>query len=176
MPTAKKAAMIEELSEQLSRSQLTIVTDYRGLKVTDLQGFRTNLRPVGAEFHIAKNTLTAIAAGRVGAGDLDPLLAGPTGLVLAFEDPVQTAKVVSDFVRSSRVLTVRGALMGNQMLTAGDIEALATMPSREELQARLVGMLASPMSRTLGVLTGPARSMVYLLNAKIEQAGAAAAD
>lgn len=175
MPTRQKAKTIDVLSEQLARAQLVIVTDYRGLKVSDLQTFRGNLRPVGAEFHVAKNTLTRIAANNAGLTGLDPFLEGPTGLVFAFEDAVQTAKTVSDFVRTSRILSVKGGLMGDRAVSAADVDAIATLPSREELQARLLGMLVSPMSRTLGVLTGPSRAMVYLLNARAEQAGSAAA-
>jgi large subunit ribosomal protein L10 len=169
MPTRQKAQTIDALADQLSRAMLVIVTDYRGLKVTDLQSLRGNLRPVGAEIHIAKNTLTRIAASNAGVSGLDPLLEGPSALVFAFADPVQTAKAVSDFVRTSRILSVKGGVMGDRAVSAADVEAIATLPSREELQAKLLGMLVSPMSRTLGVLSGPSRSMVYLLNARAEQ-------
>jgi large subunit ribosomal protein L10 len=176
MPTAKKSGTIDELTESLGKAQLTIVTDYRGLSVSDLQGFRAALRPKGAEFRVAKNTLTNIAAGRAGIEGFDGMLEGPSGLVIIQEDIVGASKVVSDFVRTSRVLQVKGGVLNNKQLSASDIEALATMPSREELQAKLLGLMVSPMSRTLGVLGGPARSMVYLLNAKAEQGGSAAAD
>ncbi|HEU0113455.1 MAG TPA: 50S ribosomal protein L10 [Thermomicrobiales bacterium] len=178
MPTAAKAATIDELAEQLTQAKLTIVTDYRGLSVADLQGFRRNLRPAGAEFHIAKNTLTRIAADRVGIDGLAPLLEGPTALVLVHDDLVQASKTVADFVRTSRIMTIRGGVLGTRIIAASDVDALATMPSMEELRGRLVGMLASPMARTLGVLSGPSRSLAYLLNARAEQIGegAAAAD
>ena len=175
MPTRQKARTIDELSHQLSRASLVIVTDYRGLKVADLQTLRRNLRPTGGEIHIAKNTLTRIAANNVGVSGLDPMLEGPSALVFAFEDVVQTAKAVSDFVRTSRILSVKGGVMGDRTVTPADVEAIATLPSREELQGRLLGMLVSPMARTLGVLTGPSRSMVYLLNARTEQPGMAQA-
>src|SRR6266498_1537818 len=113
MPTPRKAAIIDELTDQLGRAQLTIVADYRGLKVSDLQGLRSTLRPIGAEFHVAKNTLTAIAADRAGVEGLSEILAGPTALVLAFNDPVATSKAVNDFARTSRILTVRGGVMSN---------------------------------------------------------------
>lgn len=171
MPTPKKAATIDELTDQLSRSRLTIVADYRGLPVSALQGFRASLRPTGAELRVAKNTLTTIAAEKAGVEGLGPWLAGPTALVLGFDDPVQTAKVVSDFVRTSRVLTVRGAVMEGRLVSSADVEAIATLPSREELQAKLLGMLLSPMTRTVGVLSGPSRSLAYLLNARAAQLG-----
>jgi large subunit ribosomal protein L10 len=169
MPTPQKAKTIDALAEQLQRAQLVIVTDYRGLKVADLQTFRGNLRPSGGEVHVAKNTLTRIAASNIGLGGLDALLEGPSALVFAYEDPVQTAKAVTDFVRTSRVLAIKGGVMGDRAVSAADVEAIATLPPREELQARLLGMLVSPMTRTLGVLSGPARSLVYLLNAKADQ-------
>lgn len=170
MPTPQKARTIATLADQLARAQLVIVTDYRGLKVTDLQTLRGNLRPAGAEIHIAKNTLTKIAAGNAGVTGLDPLLEGPSALVFAFTDPVQTAKAVNDFVRSSRILSVKGGVMENRAVSAADVEAIATLPSREELQAKLLGLMVSPLSRTLGVFTGPSRSMVYVLNARAGQA------
>jgi large subunit ribosomal protein L10 len=175
MPTRQKARTIDEISAQLSRAKLVIVADYRGLKVADLQAFRGSLRPSGGEIHVAKNTLTRIAASNVGVEGLDPLLEGPSALVFAFEDPVQTAKAVSDFVRTSRILAVKGGVMGDRAVSAADVEAIATLPSREELQAKLLGMLVSPLARTLGVLSGPSRSMVYLLNARSEQPQAAPA-
>lgn len=182
MPTKQKAATIDELTDQLTRSRLTIVADYRGLGVSDLQGLRGNLRPVDAEFRIAKNTLTTIAADRAGIDGMETLLEGPTALVLTYGDPVQTSKIVTDFVRTSRVLTVRGGVMNNRLVSAPDIDAISTMPSREELLGRLLGMLASPMSRIVGVLGAPIRALPYVLNARADQLGggqpdeAAAAD
>jgi large subunit ribosomal protein L10 len=175
MPTAKKAAEIDELTGALGKAQLTIVTDYRGLKVGDLEGFRTALRPFGASFRIAKNTLTTIAAERAGVAGFDGMLEGPTGLVIVEEDVVGAAKAVSDFVRTSRVLTVRGGVMENRALSTADVEALSTLPSKDELRAKVLGMLVSPLARTVGVLSGPSRSVVYLLNAKAGQGGEAAA-
>jgi large subunit ribosomal protein L10 len=171
MPTVQKAATIEELTDRLQRAQLTIVADYRGLGVGALQGLRGNLRPLNAEFRVAKNTLTSIAAGRAGIEGMEDLHAGPTALVLAYDDPVQTSKVVTDFVRTSRILTVRGGIMNHRLVSAPDIDAIATLPSRDELLGRLVGMLASPMARVVGVLGGPVRQLPYLLNARADQLG-----
>ncbi len=173
MPNAQKARTIEELTDQLSRSQLTIVADYRGLKVTDLQGLRGTLRPLNAQVRVAKNTLTNIAAHRAGIEVLDPILEGPTALVFAYGDLVSVSKSVGDFARTSRILTVRGGVMNNRLLTPPEVEAIATLPSLEELRGRLVGLLASPMARTLGVLSGPSRSVAYLVQARIDQLGGA---
>jgi large subunit ribosomal protein L10 len=159
---------------------LAVVTDYSGLSVGDLQTLRSTLRPLGAEFHIAKNTLTKIAAGRAGITGLDDVLEGPTALMLANEDIVAPAKAIVDFARTSRILTVRGGVLNERFVSPADIEAVATLPSREELLGKLVGMLASPMTRVVGVLGGPSRSLAYLLQARADQLGggeeAAAAD
>jgi large subunit ribosomal protein L10 len=176
MPTAIKAAQIEDLVERLGRSQLTIIADYRGLSVDALQGFRARLKPLDAEFKVAKNTLTRIAAEQVGIEGLESQLEGPTAILFAYGDIVAPAKAISDFARSSRILTVRAGVLNNQVVTPADVEAISSLPPREELLGKLVGLLASPMTRTVGVLSGPARSVVYLGNARVEQLGGVAAD
>lgn len=179
MPTPQKAAQIDALVDSFERSQLTVVANYRGLSVSQLQELRGNLRESNAEFTVAKNTLTRIAAGKVGVEIPGEFLEGPTALMFAYEDVVAPAKALTDFVRSSRVLELKVGLMEGQTFNSSDLEALASLPPREELLGKLVGMLASPMSRVVGVLGGPSRSLAYVLNARAEQLGeetAAAAD
>ena len=176
MPTPQKAAQIEDLADRMSRSQLTIIADYRGLTVDALQGFRARLRPLDSEFRIAKNTLTRIAAEQVGIEGLEPELEGPTAILFAYGDVVAPAKAISDFARSSRILQVRAGVMNNQVITSADIEAISSLPPREELLGKLVGLLASPLTRIAGVLSGPARSVVYLANARVEQLGGVATE
>lgn len=172
MPTAQKAQQIDEIAERLERSQLTVVANYRGLTVTQLQELRSGLRENNAEFSVAKNTLTRIAAERVGVEIAAEALEGPTALMFAYEDVVGPAKSLSDFVKSSRgVLELKVGMMEGQTLSPSDIETLASLPPREELLGKLVGMLASPMSRAVGVLGGPSRSLANVLNARSEQLG-----
>lgn len=169
MPTIKKAAVIDELADQLDRATLTILTDYRGLKVGDLQTLRSTLRPMGAEYRIAKNTLTRIAAERIGIQGLETSLEGPLALVIAYGDVVGPAKAISDFARTSRILTVKGGLLDNRFIDAADVESLATLPSREALRGTLLGLMVSPLTRTVGVLSGPSRSLAYVLQARADQ-------
>jgi large subunit ribosomal protein L10 len=172
MPTAHKAKQIDEIAANLERSQLTVLANYRGLSVTQLQELRRGLRESSAEFSVAKNTLTRIAAERVGVDIPGEHLEGPTALMFAYEDVVAPAKALSDFVRSSRgVLELKVGMMEGQILSGSDIETLASMPPREELLGKLVGMLASPMARTVGVLGGPSRSLVNVLSARAESMG-----
>lgn len=174
MPTAQKAAEIDLLVERFERSQMTILADYRGLSVTQMQDLRSKLRPVDSEFRVTKNTLVRIAAERAGVEGLEGFLEGPTAVMFAFSDAAGSAKVLSDFARTSRILQVKAGMMNGQVLSADDVEAIATLPPREELLGKLVGMLASPMSRVVGVLSGPSRSVAYLLNARLESLGGGA--
>jgi len=174
MPTPQKAIVIDSLAESLGAANLAVLTDYRGLKVGDLQTFRAALRPFDAEFVVAKNTFTRIAAERLGIEGLESMLDGPLGLVIANGDIVGTSKAIADFVRTSRVLTIKGGVLDKRVIQAGDVEALATLPSREVLQARLLGLMVSPMARTVGVLSGPSRSLAYLLKARADQLAEAA--
>lgn len=171
MPTQRKALIIDELTDQLAASKLAILTDYRGLKVSDLQGLRATLRPFGADFRIAKNTLTRIAAERVGIPGLEAHLDGPLGLTLVTGDVVAASKAITDFARTSRILTVKAGVLDRQLIKAEDVEALATMPPIEVLRGKLVNLLASPMTRTVGVLSGPSRSLAYLLQARLDALG-----
>lgn len=171
MPTAQKAAEIDLLVDRFERSEMMILADYRGLSVTQLQDLRSRLRPVESEFRVAKNTLVRIAAERAGVEGLEEFLEGPTAVMFAFGDVAGSAKAMSDFARSSRILQVKAGVMNGQVLSPDDVEAIATLPPREELLGKLVGMLASPMARTVGVLSGPSRSVAYLVNARVESLG-----
>lgn len=165
MPTQEKADTIDDLAAQLSRAKLAILTDYRGLDVAGLQGLRATLRPLNAEFRIAKNTLTRIASEKAGIDGLTPMLDGPLALVLAFDDVVAPSKAISDFARTSRILTIKGGVLENSVVTAKQIEDLATLPSREELLSKLLGLLNSPIQGLVNALSSPSRSIVQVLNA-----------
>ncbi|TXG87130.1 MAG: 50S ribosomal protein L10 [Thermomicrobiales bacterium] len=174
MPTSAKAQTIDELSEQLANAKLVVLTDYRGLRVADLQDLRTNLRKSGGEIRVAKNTLTRIAAENAGITGLEPYLEGPLALGLANDDIVAFTKTLSDFARTSRILTIRGGVLDKNVISAEQVEAISTLPSKEVLQGKLLGLLQSPMARTVGVLSGPSRSIAYLLQARADQLGGTA--
>lgn len=174
MPTTAKAHTIDELSEQLANAKLIVFTDFRGLRVSDLQDLRTNLRKNGGEIRVAKNTLTRIAAENAGITGLEPYLEGPLALGLSGDDIVGFSKSLADFARTSRILTIRGGVLDKNFITAEQVEAISTLPSKEVLQAKLLGLLQSPMTRTVGVLSGPSRSLAYLLQARADDLGGTA--
>src|SRR5918998_912431 len=173
MPTPKKEATVAELRYILSRATLTVVADYRGLSVADLQGLRTTLQPLNGEARVAKNTLTAIAAREAGVPELEQQLVGPTMLVVSYDDPVVVARAVGDFARTTRILTVRGGLAGRRLVGAEQIAAIATLPSREVLLGRVVGQMQAPLYGLVGVLSGVIRQFAYVLQARIDQLGGA---
>lgn len=175
MPTLKKSAEIDMLQERFEKAEMVILTDYRGLSVSQMQEFRAKLRPSEGEFRVSKNTLVRIAAERAGVEGLEEFLDGPTAVVFAMGDIAGAAKAVSDFAKSSRILEVKAGVMNNQVMTQQDVEVISSLPPREELLGKLVGMLASPMARTVGVLGGPSRSVAYLVNARMEAMGGEAA-
>lgn len=148
---------------------MTIVADYRGLTVTDLQNLRAQLRPHNAELKVAKNTLTKIAARANDLEILEPALVGPTALVLAYADVAQPAKIVNDFVRTSRILQVRSGLLEGQVIAASRIDEIANLPSRDVLLGKVVGGLSSPLYGIVGVLSAPTRSLLYVLQARANQ-------
>ena len=169
MPTPKKVQEVEELTELLRGSQLTILTDYRGLKVSDLQALRAQLRPHQAGIRVVKNKLAAIAADNVGLGDIRATLTGPTALVTSTGDPVASSKVISDYARISRILQIKLGVLEGQVIEASDIESLANLPPREFLLARVVGGVQAPLSGLVGVLSATIRSFAYILQARSEQ-------
>jgi large subunit ribosomal protein L10 len=175
MPTKAKAQTIDELTVLLENAKLVILTDYRGLNVADLQGLRRTLRPIEGEFRIAKNTLTRLAAANAGIDGLDPVLEGPLAIGVANGDIVGFAKAINDFVRTSRILTIKGGVLEKRFITPSQVEGISSLPSREVLQATFLGVLKAPMRNTVSVLSAPSRSLAYVLNARAEQLGGAEA-
>jgi large subunit ribosomal protein L10 len=169
VPTPRKSAEIDQLEEKLRGAMATIVADYRGLSVAALGQLRSLLRPAGVEFRVAKNTLTLIAAKRAGIEGLEELLVGPTALAFAGDDVATAARVLGDFARTSRILTVRGALMGDLRMNPEQVSQLATLPSKSTLQATLAGNIQGPLSGFVGLLNGALASIAYTLDARAKQ-------
>lgn len=164
MPNKQNVAAVEQLRDKLNRSQLTLVAEYRGLTVADLANLRAALRPSNAEVLVAKNTLTKIAANEVGITALDEFLGGPITLTMAYGDPVAAAKALNDFLRTARnSVQLRGGIIGGQRIVAGDLERVASTPSREQSIARIMGGVNSPATRIVGALSGVARNIAYIL-------------
>jgi len=163
--------VVDEVRSKLSSADATILTEYRGLSVKDLAELRRGLRAAGGEYKIYKNTLVRFAVRDLGLEGLDEMLTGPTAIAFVQGDAVAVAKALRDFARTNPNLIVKGGVLGDSLLTAKDAGALADIPPREVLLARLAGLMAAPMQQFAGLLQAMPRSFAYGLKAPIEQRG-----
>jgi large subunit ribosomal protein L10 len=170
----RKSEIIEELTEEFRSSTSMLVADPRGLTVAGIKDLRIRLREQGATFRVSKNTLARIAAREAGQEPLLGLLEGPTGIALCHEDPAPVAKAMADFARTSRLLEVRGGVLEGRVIDAATVRTLATLPPREELYAKLVGSIASPISGFVNVIAAIPRGLVVALDQIRQQKEAAA--
>ena len=166
---AQKEAIVQGYLENAQKAQSIIMSDYRGLTHQELTQLRTQLREKGAKFQVVKNTLFKLALQQADLPIPEDLLTGPVGVTYAFEDPVAAAKVVVDFAKETKILQVRGGLLGTQVMGVEEIESLAELPSREELLAMVVSGMQAPIRGLVNVLAGPIRGLVNVLNGRVDQ-------
>jgi large subunit ribosomal protein L10 len=153
MNREQKAAVIDEISEELKASESIFAIDYRGISVAQAAELRGKLREADASFKVVKNRLTKIAADKAGVTGLNDILEGPTALTFVKGDTAQAAKAITSFNKVHDVLTYKGGLMGETLLDEGQFTAIAKLPSRDTLNAQLAGVVASPivsLTRGLG--------------------------
>ena len=169
MPTQRKVESIADLTDKLSRTQMTLVTDYRGLTVAEITELRKKLRETGAELIVAKNTLTLIAAKETGYEALEQFLSGPTALAFAFQDAAKTAKAINDYNKGPKKLVVRGGMLGKSTLAANALDQVASLPTREQVLAQIVGGVSAPVAGVVGVINAAISNVLYVLQARIDQ-------
>jgi large subunit ribosomal protein L10 len=151
----QKAAVVEELSEQIRSADAIFAVDYRGISVAAAAELRNRLRESQTRFRVVKNSLTERATDKAGADALRPLLEGPTALAFVSGDAALAAKALNDAARAVGTLEFKGGLMNGAALTADDVRSIARLPARDVLNAQLVGTIAAPISglvRTLNAL------------------------
>ncbi len=163
MARPDKVASVAEVKEKLEGSVGAVLTDYRGLKVHELAELRSNLRKSGVEYKVYKNTLTKIAIKDIGLDGLSEFLEGPTAIAFSADDPVVAARLLNDFSKDHENLKLKAGIVEGEILDATGIKAVASLPSREELLAKLVGMLQSPISNFVYMLNGPISSLAAVL-------------
>jgi large subunit ribosomal protein L10 len=163
----EKREVVERLVTQIKQSKALIVTDYRGLTVTQTAEIRNALREAGASFHVAKNTLAKLAAEQAERPTLLEFLEGPTAIAFIEDDPAAAAKKLSEVARSTRILAVKGGVMNGHTLSADQIRDLGDLPPRTVLLSQVVGALAAAPQATVGVLNAPLRDIVAVLDAYI---------
>jgi len=163
MPTEAKRATVAELTEVLSASSSAVVSDYRGLTVSDISRVRRELRDKGISYRVVKNRLGKIAAQQAGRDELADLLVGPSAIAMGGADETALAKATLDALRPFRQVTVRGAVVGRAKLDTEAVNRLATLPSREVLLAQLAGGIASPLSTMASLFAAPLRNLAYAM-------------
>jgi large subunit ribosomal protein L10 len=169
MPTARKKETVKELQDLFEKSEVLIFTDYRGLRVADITSLRRQLRDKGVEYHVSKNTLTTLAARNAGLEELEAMLDGPTAIAFLGDDISGAAKVLADFARTSRILQIRGGMVGRTHLSADQVGDLQKILPREQYIAKVMGSLQSPMAGMVGVLSGVLRSVLNVMQARVTQ-------
>ena len=160
---AQKEQHISQISQELVKNKAALLVNFSGLKVKEQRALKKKLRQRGIVFEVIKNTLFKIALKNTKIELDEKLLDQPIALVWSAEDEVSPAKITVDFAKEAEKLQLVGAIIDQKFVDAEYVKQLAALPSREELYAKLVGSLNSPMSRLVGALQGNLRSLVYIL-------------
>lgn len=169
----KKEEILANLIEQLKNSKSVIFADFRGVGVKEMDKLRSELRENGAKYMVAKRTLLKLAAKEAGIGEIpDEFVEGPVGAAFSYEDQVTGAKVLYKLGKEFDKLPLRGGIMDGEIFGADKANQLAQIPSREELLAKLVGSLKSPISGFHGTLYSVMRTFVGTLQAVVDKGGA----
>lgn len=173
MDRAEKQQAITELSEVFKASQVVVVAHYSGLTVSQMQTLRKQMRASGATVKVAKNRLAKIALKGTDAVAIEPLLKGPT--VIAFSgDPVAAPKVAVDFAKANEQFVILGGTMGKTALDVNGVKALASLPSLDELRAKIVGLIQAPATKIAQVINAPAAKVARVVQAYASKESAAA--
>ncbi len=173
MPTTQKQELVVEIKERLSSSGGVILADYRGLSVKDMRALRNSLRETGGEATVYKNSLAQIAFRELGLPNIDEFLAGPTVFVFTPEDPVATAKALLAFSKMNKVFAFKGGLIEGNVVSAESMKTIASLPSREELIAKLMGTMLNPIRGFMAMSNAPAGAFARVVKAVADQKAAA---
>ncbi len=164
-----KKQIVLEIKEKMEQSKGIIFYDYRGLTVEEVTDLRNQFRSAGVEYHVIKNSMLKRAADMLEIQGLDSTLAGPTAVAFGISDPVAPAKVLVEFVKKVKKTEIKAGVLGTKVVDVKGIEALAELPSREQLIAQLAGTLQAPISGLARSLSGIICKLGYALNAVKEQ-------
>lgn len=172
MQKEEKVELVRELRENINESNALLLTDYRGLKVSEISALRRNLREIGAEYKVVKNTLFELAAEGISDTGIIQLLEGPTAIAFVHNDPIASSKAIVDFMRVHKALSIKGGIVEGQLYGADQIRALSTVPPREILISQMMGAIQSPITNLVGTLQGCLSNLVYTLQAVADQKAA----
>jgi large subunit ribosomal protein L10 len=166
----RKSGVIDDITNRLKTAEASVLTEYRGLTVTDLAQLRATLRPASTDYKVYKNTLARRAARDAGLDEMAELLEGPVAIAFVRPegDAVTAAKALRDFAKTNPNLVVKGGMLGPRILSVADLEALADVPPREVILARLAGGFQAPLVKAAGLFQAFTRNFAYGLKAYID--------
>jgi len=170
---AEKAAVVAEVRDKLAASNSVIVSEYRGLTVGALAKLRRTLRPLGAEYKVYKNSLVKIAARDGAMAPVEPMVGGPVAITFVTGEVSAVAKAMREFARENEALKLKGAVVDGKAVDVKGLRALADLPSRDVMLAKLAGLLKAPMAHTAYMLSALPRKAAYGLKALAEPKQAA---
>ena len=170
MSKEKKDEIVTRLEDMLSKNNVLIFTDYRGMSVSELTQLRGKLRDRRVEFHVVKNSLTHLAAERAGKDQISSLLQGPTAIAFSYGEVTDPAKALIEHIRSTKSsLSIKGGLIDERLFRPEEVMRLAILPSKDVLFAQLLGGLQSPILSLQYVLSANLRKLVTVLQARAQQ-------
>jgi large subunit ribosomal protein L10 len=170
MSKEQKAEIIDSIEEEFNKCTIGILTNYRGLGTTQLTAIRRKVQENGGDYKVVKNTLARFAATRTGKEDLVESLVGPIAIAYGYDDITSPAKAIATFMRESRInVEIKGGFTGDTILTPQQVTSLATLPTREQLIAKMLGGMNSPISGLVNCLSSPMRGLLGVLQAQIQK-------
>lgn len=164
MDRAQKTELVAELNEVFTRTSVVVVTRNLGLTVAQSTELRTKMRDAGATYKVAKNRLARLAIEGTPYAPLSAMLTGPTALATS-ADPVAAAKAAVDFAKTNEKLEIVGGAMGDTLLDAEGVKALASLPSLDELRAKIVGLVQAPATKLAQIAQAPAAQLARVFGA-----------
>ena len=169
---AFKSDKIDVLKGKLKKAQVAILTEYKGYSVEEIQNLRRSLQKDGGDYMVTKNTLAKIAVKGTDFEVLTESFKGPIALAFGFEDQISPAKILAKFIKESKKGAIIGGALDGKLLSARDAEALATLPSKEELYAKMLGCINSPASGIVGSMNAVMASLTRAVAAVRDQKAA----
>ncbi len=166
-----KVATVDEVKSKVAGTSTAVVTEYRGMTVAQISNLRRQLRALGADYKVFKNTLVRRAIAGTQVEPMGEFLVGPTAIAFVDGDVSAVAKALRDFARETPKLIIKGGVTDGKLLSKGDLSALADLPSRDVLLARMAGLLASPLRTMAGLLKAVPQNLAYGLSALIDSKG-----
>ena len=164
-----KKTVVAEITDKLNRAQSVVLIDYRGLTVSEVTDLRNQFRKAGVEYAVLKNTMLTLAARDLNIENLEEHLKGPTAVAFGYEDPVAPAKIITEYIKKNKKISVKCGMIDKKVVDVAGVTALAELPPREVLIAKMMGSMNAPITGFVGVLSGVMRKFVYAVEAVRKQ-------